>query len=123
MATELGFSAEDAGSLPQARVREPFAMLWITLAMVRGYRQSERGAAVENAGLGPIATVVLGTIEGLIGCAKERFSVNPWTIGGVAEAGRDRKESGTGGDGFTRDGGAHSLRQGGQFRRGFRGDD
>ena len=37
LATELGFSAEDAGPLTRARVLEPFAMLWITLAMVQGY--------------------------------------------------------------------------------------
>ncbi len=37
LATELGFSGEDAGPLTRARVLEPFAMLWITLAMVQGY--------------------------------------------------------------------------------------
>jgi 8-hydroxy-5-deazaflavin:NADPH oxidoreductase len=35
--TELGFEAFDAGPLKQARVLEPFAMLWITLAMKFGY--------------------------------------------------------------------------------------
>lgn len=37
LATELEFSAEDAGPLTRARVQEPFAMMWITLAMVEGY--------------------------------------------------------------------------------------
>ena len=32
-----GFVAEDAGPLLQARLLEPFALLWITLAMVEGY--------------------------------------------------------------------------------------
>ncbi|MCU0246275.1 MAG: NADPH-dependent F420 reductase [Bryobacter sp.] len=37
LATELGFDAQDAGPLKQARVLEPFALLWISLAMVHGY--------------------------------------------------------------------------------------
>jgi len=37
LARELGFSAEDRGPLTRARVLKPFAMLWITLAMVQGY--------------------------------------------------------------------------------------
>lgn len=32
-----GFAAEDAGPLKQARLLEPFALLWISLAMVQGY--------------------------------------------------------------------------------------
>ena len=36
LATELGFDAVDAGPLTQARVLEPFALLWISLAMARG---------------------------------------------------------------------------------------
>lgn len=32
LATELGFDAEDAGPLKQARLLEPFAMLWVSLA-------------------------------------------------------------------------------------------
>ena len=36
LATELGFDATDAGPLTQARVLEPFAMLWISLAYVAG---------------------------------------------------------------------------------------
>jgi predicted dinucleotide-binding enzyme len=37
LATELGFDAEDAGPLRQARLLEPFALLWISLAFTRGY--------------------------------------------------------------------------------------
>jgi predicted dinucleotide-binding enzyme len=37
LATELGFSAVDAGPLTQARLLEPFALLWITLAMKQGF--------------------------------------------------------------------------------------
>jgi predicted dinucleotide-binding enzyme len=37
LATGIGFDAHDAGSLRQARVLEPFALLWISLAMVHGY--------------------------------------------------------------------------------------
>jgi predicted dinucleotide-binding enzyme len=36
LASELGFDARDAGPLKQARVLEPFAMLWISLAMQGG---------------------------------------------------------------------------------------
>lgn len=34
---DLGFDARDAGPLTQARFLEPFAMLWITLALTQGY--------------------------------------------------------------------------------------
>ncbi len=37
LAEELGFEPFDAGPLRQARVLEPFALLWISLAMVHGY--------------------------------------------------------------------------------------
>lgn len=37
LVTELGFSAQDAGPLRQARVLEPFALLWISLAVFHGY--------------------------------------------------------------------------------------
>ena len=37
LAEELGFDARDAGPLTQARLLEPFALLWISLAMVHGY--------------------------------------------------------------------------------------
>lgn len=37
LATELGFSAMDAGPLTQARLLEPFALLWISLAMKQGF--------------------------------------------------------------------------------------
>lgn len=37
LATELGFDAEDAGPLRQARLLEPFAMLWVSLSFTRGY--------------------------------------------------------------------------------------
>lgn len=37
LAAELGFEAFDAGPLLQCRVLEPFAMLWISLAVKHGY--------------------------------------------------------------------------------------
>ena len=37
LAADLGFDALDAGPLTQARVIEPFAMLWISLAYVAGF--------------------------------------------------------------------------------------
>jgi predicted dinucleotide-binding enzyme len=37
LAEELGFDPHDAGSLTQARTLEPFAFLWISLALVQGY--------------------------------------------------------------------------------------
>ena len=37
LATELGFDAQDAGPLTQARLLEPLAMLWVSLAFTRGY--------------------------------------------------------------------------------------
>jgi len=36
LATELGFEAQDAGPLKQARVLEPLALLWVSLAYVQG---------------------------------------------------------------------------------------
>ncbi len=36
LAEELGFEAVDAGPLTQARLLEPFALLWISLALVQG---------------------------------------------------------------------------------------
>jgi predicted dinucleotide-binding enzyme len=36
LATDLGFEPVDAGPLAQARLLEPFALLWITLAMKQG---------------------------------------------------------------------------------------
>ena len=36
LATEIGFEAMDAGPLTQARVLEPFALLWISLAFAQG---------------------------------------------------------------------------------------
>lgn len=36
LAAELGFEPVDAGPLTQARVLEPFALLWITLALKQG---------------------------------------------------------------------------------------
>jgi len=36
LAAELGFDPVDAGPLTQARVLEPFALLWITLALKQG---------------------------------------------------------------------------------------
>jgi len=37
LATELGFNAVDAGALSQARLLEPFALLWISLAFKQGF--------------------------------------------------------------------------------------
>jgi len=37
LAVDLGFDALDAGPLTQARVLEPFAMLWISLAYLAGF--------------------------------------------------------------------------------------
>ena len=37
LAAELGFEPLDAGPLKQARLLEPFALLWITLANFYGY--------------------------------------------------------------------------------------
>jgi hypothetical protein len=37
LAASLGFDPQDAGPLSQARLLEPFALLWISLAMVHGY--------------------------------------------------------------------------------------
>jgi 8-hydroxy-5-deazaflavin:NADPH oxidoreductase len=37
LALDLGFNAMDAGPLEQARLLEPFALLWITLALKYGY--------------------------------------------------------------------------------------
>jgi predicted dinucleotide-binding enzyme len=37
LAAELGFDAQDAGPLTQARLLEPLALLWISLAFSRGF--------------------------------------------------------------------------------------
>ena len=37
LASGMGFQALDAGPLRQARLLEPFALLWISLALVQGY--------------------------------------------------------------------------------------
>jgi len=37
LAEELGFDAQDAGPLKQARLLEPFALLWISLAYQQGW--------------------------------------------------------------------------------------
>lgn len=37
LAASIGFDARDAGPLTQARLLEPFALLWISLALVHGY--------------------------------------------------------------------------------------
>jgi predicted dinucleotide-binding enzyme len=36
LGTEIGFEAQDAGPLKQARVLEPLALLWVSLAFVQG---------------------------------------------------------------------------------------
>lgn len=51
LAAAIGFDARDAGPLTQARLLEPFALLWISLALVHGYGRGigfqflQRGAA------------------------------------------------------------------------------
>ena len=40
LAEELGFEPYDAGPLTQARVLEPFAMLWISMALKYGYSRN-----------------------------------------------------------------------------------
>jgi len=37
LAEEIGFDAHDAGGIKQARVLEPFSLLWITLAFQQGW--------------------------------------------------------------------------------------
>jgi 8-hydroxy-5-deazaflavin:NADPH oxidoreductase len=37
LAEEIGFNAQDAGPLKQARLLEPFALLWISLAFQQGW--------------------------------------------------------------------------------------
>ena len=37
LASELGFDAQDAGPLTQARLLEPLALLWVSLAFTRGF--------------------------------------------------------------------------------------
>jgi predicted dinucleotide-binding enzyme len=37
LAADLGFDPQDAGPLTQARILEPFALLWISLAFTRGF--------------------------------------------------------------------------------------
>lgn len=37
LASDIGFDARDAGPLTQARVLEPFALLWISLAIKQNY--------------------------------------------------------------------------------------
>ena len=50
LASAIGFDARDAGPLTQARLLEPFALLWISLALQHGYGRGigfqllERGA-------------------------------------------------------------------------------
>jgi len=37
LAADIGFDAQDAGALSQARALEPFALLWISLAFTQGW--------------------------------------------------------------------------------------
>ena len=37
LTSDLGFDAVDAGMLAQARLLEPFALLWISLALKQGF--------------------------------------------------------------------------------------
>ena len=43
---DLGFEALDAGGLRQARILEPFAMVWINQALLRGKGRNWAFAAV-----------------------------------------------------------------------------
>ena len=47
---ELGFDPLDAGPLSQARLLEPFAMLWISLAMKQGYGRDIAFRFIRRAG-------------------------------------------------------------------------
>jgi len=46
--TDLGFDPQDAGGIRQSRLLEPFAMLWINQALVRGKGRNWAFAAVEG---------------------------------------------------------------------------
>ncbi len=46
--TDLGFAALDAGDITKARLLEPFAMVWINQALVRGKGRNWAFAAVEG---------------------------------------------------------------------------
>ena len=46
--TDLGFEALDAGDLTKARLLEPYAMVWINQALVRGKGRNWAFAAVNR---------------------------------------------------------------------------
>ncbi|MFM7442805.1 MAG: hypothetical protein ACKO2N_02675, partial [Tabrizicola sp.] len=46
--TDLGFEALDAGDVTRARLLEPFGMVWINQALVRGKGRNWAFAAVEG---------------------------------------------------------------------------
>jgi hypothetical protein len=48
--TDLGFEPLDAGDLTRARLLEPYALVWINQAILRGKGRSWAFAAVERAG-------------------------------------------------------------------------
>ncbi|GHC39806.1 NADPH-dependent F420 reductase [Gemmobacter nanjingensis] len=48
MLTDLGFEALDAGDITKARLLEPFAMVWINQALMRGKGRNWAFAAVEG---------------------------------------------------------------------------
>jgi 8-hydroxy-5-deazaflavin:NADPH oxidoreductase len=46
--TDLGFAALDAGDITKSRLLEPFAMVWINQALLRGKGRNWAFAAVEG---------------------------------------------------------------------------
>lgn len=46
--SKLGFEAQDAGDITKSRLLEPFAMVWINLALMRGEGREWAFAAVEG---------------------------------------------------------------------------
>ena len=48
MLTDLGFEAQDAGDITKARLLEPFGMVWINQALMRGKGRNWAFAAVEG---------------------------------------------------------------------------
>ena len=50
LASAIGFDARDAGPLTQARLLEPFALMWISLALQHGYRRGIGFQLLERGG-------------------------------------------------------------------------
>ena len=81
-----------------------------------------RGATVEDPGFDAVAALMFGSIERFVGRAEERFGVDFRTIRRIAEAGGNGKESGAGGDGFSRNRGSNPFGQSRQIFWCFGGD-